>query len=64
MDERVQGPNLPTLVDLKNHLRNEPLYFKVLEDHLRNAAGLINDLRARLEGRGVGSVPRTPGARA
>nr|CDP98971.1 Bm10667 [Brugia malayi] len=41
MDERVQGPNLPTLVDLKNHLRNEPLYFKVLEDHLRNAAGLV-----------------------
>ncbi|EJD73539.1 hypothetical protein LOAG_19043 [Loa loa] len=45
----VQGPNLPTLADLKNHLREEPLYLQVLENYLRNAAHLINDLRARLE---------------
>uniref|UniRef100_A0A1I7W3P6 Uncharacterized protein n=1 Tax=Loa loa TaxID=7209 RepID=A0A1I7W3P6_LOALO len=45
----MQGPNLPTLADLKNHLREEPLYLQVLEDYLRNAAHLINDLRARLE---------------
>ncbi|EFO14675.1 zinc finger protein [Loa loa] len=46
----VQGPSLPTLADLKNHLREEPLYLQVLEDYLLNAAHLINDLRARLEG--------------
>uniref|UniRef100_A0A1I7W464 C2H2-type domain-containing protein n=1 Tax=Loa loa TaxID=7209 RepID=A0A1I7W464_LOALO len=49
MDESVQGPSLPTLADLKNHLRKEPLYFQALEGYLRNAANLINSLRARLE---------------
>uniref|UniRef100_A0A1I7V7W1 GAE domain-containing protein n=1 Tax=Loa loa TaxID=7209 RepID=A0A1I7V7W1_LOALO len=37
----VQGPNLPTLADLKNHLREEPLYLQVLENYLRNAAHLV-----------------------
>ncbi|EFO14840.1 zinc finger protein [Loa loa] len=44
------GPNLPNLADLKNFLREEkPLYFHVLEEYLRNAAHLINNLTARLE---------------
>uniref|UniRef100_A0AAF5PS88 Zinc finger protein n=1 Tax=Wuchereria bancrofti TaxID=6293 RepID=A0AAF5PS88_WUCBA len=53
MDAKMYGPNLPTLVDLKNHLRDEPLYLQVLEDYLQNAASLINGLRARLEGNGL-----------
>uniref|UniRef100_A0A915PKL9 C2H2-type domain-containing protein n=1 Tax=Setaria digitata TaxID=48799 RepID=A0A915PKL9_9BILA len=44
-----EGPRLPTLVDLKNHLREEPLYYEVLEKYLQNAANLIENLRARLE---------------
>uniref|UniRef100_A0A915PDG2 C2H2-type domain-containing protein n=1 Tax=Setaria digitata TaxID=48799 RepID=A0A915PDG2_9BILA len=43
------GPRLPTLADLKNHLREEPLYYQVLEDYLQNAAKLVEDLRAKLE---------------
>uniref|UniRef100_A0A1I7VCS5 C2H2-type domain-containing protein n=1 Tax=Loa loa TaxID=7209 RepID=A0A1I7VCS5_LOALO len=44
------GPNLPNLGDLKNYLREEkPLYYQALEKYLRNAARLINDLRAKLE---------------
>uniref|UniRef100_A0A915PJK7 Uncharacterized protein n=1 Tax=Setaria digitata TaxID=48799 RepID=A0A915PJK7_9BILA len=43
------GPRLPTLADLKNHLRDEPLYFQVLEDYLQNAAKLVEELRAKLE---------------
>uniref|UniRef100_A0A1I7V5S1 ING domain-containing protein n=1 Tax=Loa loa TaxID=7209 RepID=A0A1I7V5S1_LOALO len=72
------GPNLPNLADLKKYLREEkPLYFQVLEQYLRNAANVINNLTARLErsdhqddgeeGAEVpraGSAPRAPGARA
>uniref|UniRef100_A0A0R3RHE3 RH1 domain-containing protein n=1 Tax=Elaeophora elaphi TaxID=1147741 RepID=A0A0R3RHE3_9BILA len=47
----VEGPRLPTLMDLKNRLRTEPLYLQVLEDYLHNAANLIEDLRARLRRR-------------
>ncbi|VIO95195.1 Uncharacterized protein BM_BM16945 [Brugia malayi] len=53
MDAKMYGPNLPTLVDLKNHLRDEPLYLRALEDYLRKAASMINDLRARLEENGL-----------
>ncbi|VDM17152.1 unnamed protein product [Wuchereria bancrofti] len=41
MDAKMHGPNLPTLVDLKNHLRDEPLYLQVLENYLRNVASLV-----------------------
>uniref|UniRef100_A0A915PQL7 Uncharacterized protein n=1 Tax=Setaria digitata TaxID=48799 RepID=A0A915PQL7_9BILA len=34
---------------LKNHLHEEPLYYQVLEDYLKNAAKLVGDLRAKLE---------------
>uniref|UniRef100_A0A1I7VYD9 Uncharacterized protein n=1 Tax=Loa loa TaxID=7209 RepID=A0A1I7VYD9_LOALO len=34
------GPSLPTFADLKNHLREEPLYLQVLEKYLRNTANL------------------------
>uniref|UniRef100_A0A1I7V5S3 Zinc finger protein n=1 Tax=Loa loa TaxID=7209 RepID=A0A1I7V5S3_LOALO len=38
------------LADLKKYLREEkPLYFQVLEQYLRNAANVINNLTARLE---------------
>uniref|UniRef100_A0A1I7VYE8 C2H2-type domain-containing protein n=1 Tax=Loa loa TaxID=7209 RepID=A0A1I7VYE8_LOALO len=43
------GPSLPTFADLKNHLREEPLYLQVLEKYLRNTANLIEELRAKLE---------------
>uniref|UniRef100_A0A1I7VSY5 Zinc finger protein n=1 Tax=Loa loa TaxID=7209 RepID=A0A1I7VSY5_LOALO len=43
------GPSLPTFADLKNHLREEPLYLQVLEKYLRNTANLVPraDLRRR-----------------
>ncbi|EFO14162.1 zinc finger protein [Loa loa] len=44
------GPNLPNLADLKKYLREEkPLYYQVLEEYLRRAAHLINELGAKLE---------------
>uniref|UniRef100_A0A1I7VEI5 C2H2-type domain-containing protein n=1 Tax=Loa loa TaxID=7209 RepID=A0A1I7VEI5_LOALO len=44
------GPNLPNLADLKKYLREEkPLYYQVLEEYLKNAARLINELGAKLE---------------
>ncbi|EFO14122.2 hypothetical protein LOAG_14402 [Loa loa] len=44
------GSNLPNLTDLKNYLREEkPLYFQVLEQYLRNAANIINNLTAKFE---------------
>uniref|UniRef100_A0A915PQ68 C2H2-type domain-containing protein n=1 Tax=Setaria digitata TaxID=48799 RepID=A0A915PQ68_9BILA len=46
---KEEGPRLPTLADLKKHLRGEPLYYAVLEEYLRNAANLIENLRAKLE---------------
>uniref|UniRef100_A0A0R3RKC0 Elf4 domain-containing protein n=1 Tax=Elaeophora elaphi TaxID=1147741 RepID=A0A0R3RKC0_9BILA len=56
--DNVEGPNLPTLADLKVHLRSEPLYLQVLENYLHNAANLINGLRARLE-RSEGEIPNS-----
>uniref|UniRef100_A0A915PK91 C2H2-type domain-containing protein n=1 Tax=Setaria digitata TaxID=48799 RepID=A0A915PK91_9BILA len=46
--DAAMGPKLPTLADLKEHLREEPLYFQVLENYLRNTAQLVEDLRRRL----------------
>ncbi|VDN93585.1 unnamed protein product [Brugia pahangi] len=73
MNASVQGPNLPILVDLESFasfaqrtavLQSVGRLFTKCGEPGMFIFNLINDLRARLEGRGVGSVPRTPGARA
>ncbi|CAG9531386.1 unnamed protein product [Cercopithifilaria johnstoni] len=37
---KVEGPCLPTLEGLKNHLRAEPLYFQMLDDYFHRAVNL------------------------
>uniref|UniRef100_A0A1I8EW87 Uncharacterized protein n=2 Tax=Wuchereria bancrofti TaxID=6293 RepID=A0A1I8EW87_WUCBA len=49
-EAEVQGVNLPTVVDLKKSFAlRATVSPRVLEDYLRNAACIINNLRARLE---------------